>query len=187
MATVRHRWEHGNAPSGASTPPSPLRHRLATGRGRATHYGTPAWRPAGSSPLPVDSETVLTNPWIYQSPHWLIDWSTTAHRQDLLACPPQQDGAGFGVFALSDEGEVLISDLLHLKQPSSNAHVLLTQLVRPTHNPGAARPERETVIYSSLKLPVWGAERWLAAAYLAMRLLSVFLTRRMAVMLAFTR
>lgn len=63
------------------------------------------------------------------------------HSQDLLAGSSQQDGAGFRIFTLSDEGEILVSDLLHLKQPRPQTQVLLTQLVRTAHDAGAARPE----------------------------------------------
>lgn len=65
------------------------------------------------------------------------------HSQDLLAGSSQQDGAGFRVFALSDEGKVLITDLLHLKQPCPRTNVFLTQLISTTHNTSTTRPERE--------------------------------------------
>lgn len=65
------------------------------------------------------------------------------HSQDLLARPPQQDGAGFRIFTLGDEGEIFVSDLLHLEQPCPHAHVLLTQLVGPTDDTSSARPEGE--------------------------------------------
>lgn len=111
--------------------------------------------------------------------------SPGSHRQDLLAGSSQQDGAGFGVFALGDEGEVLVPDLLDLEQPRPRAHVLLTQLVGPTGDTSAARPDshRERV---QACCQLIGSET-VTAAYLAMRLLSVFLTRRMAVMFAFIR
>lgn len=110
------------------------------------------------------------------------------HRQDLLAGSSQQDGAGFGVFALRDEGEILIADLLHLKQPRPQAHVVLAKLVRPADDPSSARPDAshrqaDTLVGSQTRAGRPSA----ASGYLAMRLLSVFLTRRMAVMLAFIR
>lgn len=66
-----------------------------------------------------------------------------SYGEDLLAGSSQQDGAGFGVFALSDEGEIFITDLFHLKQPRPHANVFLAQLVSPTDDASSARPERE--------------------------------------------
>lgn len=62
------------------------------------------------------------------------------HSQNLLAGTPQQDGTGFGVLALSDEGEVLIADLLHLEQPRTRPDILLFKLVCPTGDPRPTRP-----------------------------------------------
>lgn len=66
------------------------------------------------------------------------------HSQDLFAGSSQQDGAGFRVFTLGDEGEVLIADLLHLKQTRPRTNVFLTQLVSPTDDPSPACPDTHT-------------------------------------------
>lgn len=66
-----------------------------------------------------------------------------AHRQDLLASPSQQDGTRFGVFALSDEGEILVSYLFHFKQPRPHTDVFLTQFVCPTDNTSPTSPDRK--------------------------------------------
>lgn len=65
------------------------------------------------------------------------------HSQDLLAGSSQQDGAGFGIFTLSDEGEILITDQLDLKQARPRSHVLLAQLISPTGDTSTARPDME--------------------------------------------
>lgn len=64
-----------------------------------------------------------------------------SYSQDLLAGPPQQDGAGFGVFTLGDKREILVPDLLNLKQSGSRTHVFLTQLISPADNTSPTRPE----------------------------------------------
>lgn len=61
-------------------------------------------------------------------------------RQDLLAGPAQDDGARLGLLAVGDEGEVLISDLLHLEQPGAGAHVLLPQLIGAADDARPAGP-----------------------------------------------
>lgn len=77
-----------------------------------------------------------------------------SHSKDLFAGSSQQDGAGFGIFTLCDEGEVFIADLLHLKQPRPRTNVFLTKLIRPACNTSAARPvcerEREKEFTSSV-------------------------------------
>lgn len=52
--------------------------------------------------------------------------SNVSHRQDLFAGSSQQDSASFGVFALSDKGEILITDFLNLKQACPCSHIFLT-------------------------------------------------------------
>lgn len=68
---------------------------------------------------------------------------SVSHRQDFLAGSSQQDGAGFGVFALCDEGEVLVSNLLDLKQAGAGSHVLLTQLISTAGDASPTCPEEE--------------------------------------------
>jgi len=72
------------------------------------------------------------------------DRQTDTHSQDLLAGAPQQDGAGLGVFTFCDEGEILVTDLLHLKETGSRPHVFLTQLICSAGDTSAARPESES-------------------------------------------
>ena len=70
--------------------------------------------------------------------------SVCPHSQDLFAGSSQQDGAGFRVFTLRDEGEVLITDLLHLKQTRTGPYVFLTQLISPTDDTSPACPDTHT-------------------------------------------
>lgn len=68
----------------------------------------------------------------------------SSYSQDLLAGPPQQDGAGFRIFTLGDKGEILVPNLLDLKQPGPRSHVFLTQLVGPADDTSPTRPEGDT-------------------------------------------
>ncbi len=64
-----------------------------------------------------------------------------SHSEDLLAGSSQQDRAGFRIFTLCDEGKILVTNLLHLKQSRPCADIFLTQLVRPADDASATRPE----------------------------------------------
>lgn len=58
--------------------------------------------------------------------------------QNVLASAAQHNGARLRVLAFGYEGEVLVADLLDLKQSSLRPNVLLLQLFRSVHDGGAA-------------------------------------------------
>ena len=66
--------------------------------------------------------------------------------QDVLGGAPEQDGAGLGVLALLDEGEVLVADLPDLEETRAQPDVLLGDLVGPVHDGGAAGPGHSQVV-----------------------------------------
>ena len=66
--------------------------------------------------------------------------------QDVFRGAPEQDGAGLGVLALLDEGEVLVADLLDLEETRAQPDVVVGDLVGPVHDGGAAGPGHPQVV-----------------------------------------
>lgn len=58
------------------------------------------------------------------------------HRENLLAGPPEENGTGLGVFALSDKREVLISDFLDFQQACACPNIIFSQFLRSADYPG---------------------------------------------------
>ena len=74
----------------------------------------------------------------------ILHMNPTFH-EDVLACTAKQDGAGFGVLALGDEGEVVVANLLNLKQPGAKTNVRLLDLVSAVDNGRSDSTKRSDV------------------------------------------
>mmetsp|Transcript_14603 Transcript_14603/g.29778 ORF Transcript_14603/g.29778 Transcript_14603/m.29778 type:complete len:428 (+) Transcript_14603:27-1310(+) len=66
--------------------------------------------------------------------------------EDVLGASTEEDGAGLGVLALLEEGEVLVAELPNLEEAAAGADVALLQLVGPADDGGPARPGNPVVI-----------------------------------------
>ena len=58
------------------------------------------------------------------------------HRENLFAGPSEENCAGLGVFAFSDECKVLISNFLDFQQACSCSNIFFSQFLWPADYPG---------------------------------------------------
>eukprot|EP01137_Pigoraptor_chileana_P019539 Opistho-2@80698 len=77
--------------------------------------------------------------------HGILQVAFNLH-EDVLARTTEENRACLGILALSDEGKVLITNLLHLEKARASANVRLLQLVRAVHNRRTARPANAVVV-----------------------------------------
>eukprot|EP00960_Hanusia_phi_P039133 753776-Hanusia_phi.AAC.9 len=86
--------------------------------------------------------------------------------EDVLAGSSQENGACLGFFTVDEEREILVADLLHLKDSALSSHVALLQFTRSVQN-GRTRDFGNTVVvclphppqgrHSCLRVHVTGA------------------------------
>lgn len=58
--------------------------------------------------------------------------------QDILGGATEKDGAGLGVLALGEEGEVFVTNLLDLEEAAPGADIRLLNILDPVDNGGAS-------------------------------------------------
>ena len=100
--------------------------------------------------------------------------------QDVFAGSTQDNSAGFRLLTVHQVREVLIANLADLKQATACSNISLLQLICPVADGGSTRPAMRG---GGTNTHTQGE----GCPYLAIRLLSLFLTRLMAVTLFFTR
>lgn len=66
--------------------------------------------------------------------------------EDILRSAPKENSTGFGVLALSHEGEILVSELLDFEFPSEGADVGFFEFLGAVYDGGAAGAGEAVVV-----------------------------------------